>query len=55
MEYRFLGRSGFQVPELCFGTGTFGGANEFFIYMYRNDDGDNEPPEWYRDGKYGKW
>ena len=31
MEYRQLGRSGLQVPELCFGTGTFtAGDNEFF-------------------------
>jgi aryl-alcohol dehydrogenase-like predicted oxidoreductase len=31
MEYRQLGRSGFKVPELCFGTGTFGGhSDEFF-------------------------
>ncbi|MCW5889284.1 MAG: aldo/keto reductase [bacterium] len=30
MEYRQLGGSGFMVPELCFGTGTFGGGNEFF-------------------------
>jgi aryl-alcohol dehydrogenase-like predicted oxidoreductase len=30
MEFRQLGRSGLQVPELCFGTGTFGGGNEFF-------------------------
>jgi aryl-alcohol dehydrogenase-like predicted oxidoreductase len=30
MEFRQLGRSGFKVPELCFGTGTFGGSNEFF-------------------------
>jgi aryl-alcohol dehydrogenase-like predicted oxidoreductase len=30
MEYRTLGRSGLKVPELCFGTGTFGAANEFF-------------------------
>jgi len=30
MEYRKLGRSGLMVPELCFGTGTFGGTNEFF-------------------------
>ena len=26
MEYRQLGRSGFKVPVLSFGTGTFGGA-----------------------------
>ncbi len=30
MEYRQLGRSGLKVPVLCFGTGTFGGAGEFF-------------------------
>jgi len=30
MEYRLLGRSGLKVPELCFGTGTFGGGGEFF-------------------------
>jgi aryl-alcohol dehydrogenase-like predicted oxidoreductase len=31
MEYRQLGRSGFKVPELCFGCGTFGGHDsEFF-------------------------
>src|SRR5215207_10757025 len=30
MEYRTLGRSGFKVPVLCFGTGTFGGGTEFF-------------------------
>jgi aryl-alcohol dehydrogenase-like predicted oxidoreductase len=30
MEYRQLGGSGFKVPVLSFGTGTFGGANEFF-------------------------
>jgi aryl-alcohol dehydrogenase-like predicted oxidoreductase len=30
MEYRQLGRSGLKVPALSFGTGTFGGANEFF-------------------------
>jgi aryl-alcohol dehydrogenase-like predicted oxidoreductase len=30
MEYRQLGGSGFKVPMLSFGTGTFGGGNEFF-------------------------
>ena len=30
MEYRRLGASGFQVPVLSFGTGTFGGKGEFF-------------------------
>jgi aryl-alcohol dehydrogenase-like predicted oxidoreductase len=30
MDYRQLGRSGFKVPALSFGTGTFGGSNEFF-------------------------
>jgi len=30
MEYRQLGASGFKVPLLSFGTGTFGGSNEFF-------------------------
>lgn len=30
MEYRNLGLSGLKVPVLSFGTGTFGGTNEFF-------------------------
>ncbi|MCB8873562.1 aldo/keto reductase [Acidisoma silvae] len=30
MEQRRLGRSGFMVPVLSFGTGTFGGKGEFF-------------------------
>ncbi|MGU3538717.1 aldo/keto reductase [Methylobacterium sp. A54F] len=30
MEYRQFGRSGLKVPVLSFGTGTFGGSNEFF-------------------------
>src|SRR6202046_1363092 len=30
MEYRQRGRSGLKVPVISFGTGTFGGGNEFF-------------------------
>ena len=30
MEYRVLGASGFKVPVLSLGTGTFGGGGEFF-------------------------
>ncbi len=30
MEFRRLGNSGLKVPVLSFGTGTFGGGNEFF-------------------------
>jgi aryl-alcohol dehydrogenase-like predicted oxidoreductase len=30
MEYRQLGDSGFKVPVLTLGTGTFGGSDEFF-------------------------
>jgi aryl-alcohol dehydrogenase-like predicted oxidoreductase len=30
MEYRLLGGSGLKVPALSFGTGTFGGSNDFF-------------------------
>jgi aryl-alcohol dehydrogenase-like predicted oxidoreductase len=30
MEYRLLGGSGFKVPVLGLGTGTFGGGSEFF-------------------------
>ena len=30
MEFRQLGYSGLKVPVLTFGTGTFGGRNEFF-------------------------
>ena len=30
MEYRQLGGSGFKVPVLSLGTGTFGGGNAFF-------------------------
>ena len=30
MEFRRLGHSGLRVPALSFGTGTFGGGNDFF-------------------------
>ncbi|MDB5850365.1 MAG: aldo/keto reductase [Rhodoferax sp.] len=30
MEYRYLGRSGFKVPALGFGAGTFGGVGPLF-------------------------
>ena len=30
MDYYRLGRSGFRVPALSFGTATFGGGNDFF-------------------------
>ena len=30
MDYNLLGRSGFKVPALSFGTGTFGGRGKFF-------------------------
>src|SRR5436189_5452944 len=30
MEFRELGGSGFKVPVLSLGTGTFGGGSEFF-------------------------
>jgi len=37
MEYRRLGASGFQVPALSMGTGTFGGGNDFFAAWGRTD------------------
>ena len=37
MEFRTLGRSGLKVPVLSFGTGTFGGGNEFFRAWGRSD------------------
>ena len=40
MEYRRLGASGFKVPLLSFGTGTFGGSNEFFNAWGNTDVGE---------------
>ncbi len=37
MDYRHLGRSGLKVPALSFGTGTFGGGNEFFRAWGQSD------------------
>jgi aryl-alcohol dehydrogenase-like predicted oxidoreductase len=37
MEYRRLGGSGFKVPALSLGTGTFGGKGEFFAAWGSND------------------
>ena len=38
MEYRQLGRSGFKVPELCFGCGTFGGQHDEFFKAWGASD-----------------
>ena len=37
MEYRQLGGSGLKVSALSFGTGTFGGGNEFFCAWGSSD------------------
>src|SRR5215510_1992102 len=37
MEFRTLGRSGFRVPVLSFGTGTFGGGGDFFKHWGASD------------------
>jgi aryl-alcohol dehydrogenase-like predicted oxidoreductase len=37
MEYRQLGGSGFKVPVLSLGTGTFGGGNELFKAWGQSD------------------
>jgi aryl-alcohol dehydrogenase-like predicted oxidoreductase len=37
MEYRYLGNSGFKVPALGFGTGTFGGTGPLFGAWGRTD------------------
>ena len=38
MESRQLGRSGFKVPELCFGCGTFGGQQDEFFKAWGASD-----------------
>ena len=40
MEYRQLGGSGFKVPVLSLGTGTFGGGGEFFRAWGQTDVGE---------------
>jgi aryl-alcohol dehydrogenase-like predicted oxidoreductase len=40
MEYRFLGASGFKVPALGFGTGTFGGQGAVFSAWGNTDVAD---------------
>jgi aryl-alcohol dehydrogenase-like predicted oxidoreductase len=40
MEYRFLGNSGFKVPALSFGAGTFGGKGPLFSAW--GNSGENE-------------
>ena len=40
MEYRQLGHSGLKVSALSFGTGTFGGGNEFFQAWGQTDVAD---------------
>jgi aryl-alcohol dehydrogenase-like predicted oxidoreductase len=37
MEHRYLGGSGFRVPVLTLGTGTFGGTGEFFGAFGKSD------------------
>lgn len=37
MEYRYLGASGFRVPVLSFGTGTFGGEGALFSSWGQTD------------------
>jgi aryl-alcohol dehydrogenase-like predicted oxidoreductase len=39
MEFRRLGHSGLRVPALSFGTGTFGGGNDFFKAWGSTDAG----------------
>jgi aryl-alcohol dehydrogenase-like predicted oxidoreductase len=39
MNFKRLGKSGLRVPELSFGTGTFGGGNDFFKAWGNTDAG----------------
>jgi aryl-alcohol dehydrogenase-like predicted oxidoreductase len=39
MNHKRLGKSGLRVPELSFGTGTFGGGNDFFKAWGSTDAG----------------
>lgn len=39
MNHHHLGKSGLRVPELSFGTGTFGGGNDFFKAWGSTDAG----------------
>jgi aryl-alcohol dehydrogenase-like predicted oxidoreductase len=39
MNHNRLGKSGLRVPELSFGTGTFGGGNDFFKAWGNTDAG----------------
>jgi aryl-alcohol dehydrogenase-like predicted oxidoreductase len=39
MNYKRLGKSGLRVPELSFGTATFGGGNDFFKAWGSTDAG----------------
>ncbi len=47
MEQRRLGRSGFMVPVLSFGTGTFGGRGEFFQAWGCDGCRRSQPPDRY--------
>lgn len=37
MDYRYLGNSGFKVPALGFGAGTFGGTGPLFSVWGNTD------------------
>ncbi len=40
MEFRQLGKSGLKVPVLCYGTGTFGGADKEFFKAWGSTEAD---------------